>query len=67
MKEKSKKRVASRNQSHQNKSYQRYRHLDSPPCNILWTLLKMVKERTKTKGPKEKEINDDSHGFTPER
>ena len=36
-------------------------------CKIIWTILKMNKERTQTDGPKNKEINDDPQGLIPKR
>ena len=57
MKEKNKKRVqqtnerASRNQVLQPKSHHRDKHLGSPPCKILETVLKIDKKVSQTYGP----------------
>ena len=51
----------SRNQTLQQKSHQRNKHLDCSPCKILRTILKMDKERNQTNG-----LND-AQGLTSEK
>ena len=57
----------SRNQALQQKSHQRGKHLGSPPCKILVTILKMDERGTQTNGPENKKIDDDTQGLTSER
>ena len=55
------------NQTLQQKSHQRNRHLDSTPFKILRTILKKDPRGTLTNGSKDKEINDSEQGFMTER
>ena len=58
---------ASRNQAQQPNSHQRDKHLDSLPCKILSTILKMDNGATKTNGPKDKKIDEYVQGFISKR
>ena len=49
------------------KSHQRNKHLVSPPCNVLWTILNMEKGIIQGKGHKDKEIKIKALGLSPER
>ena len=56
------------NQNRQQISHQRKKYLGNSNCKItLWTLLKMVKGRTRINGPKNKETDNDARGLTHER
>ena len=57
----------SRNQTRLYKSYQMNNHSASSPCKIFWTILKMDERRTQTNGPEDKETDDDTQCFIPER
>ena len=43
------------------------KHMDSPPCKLLGTILKMNKEGAQTNVPKDKKIDDDTQGLTSEK
>ena len=47
--------------------HQRNKHLDSIPCKILGTILKMDKGITQTNGQVNKKVDNDEQGFTSER
>ena len=48
----------------QHNSYQRNKHLVSPPCEIHRTILEMNEEKTQINRPKDKKIDDNSQSFT---
>ena len=57
-----KNKKTSQNQTLPQKSHQRDKHQDSPPCKILRTILNMDKGRTQTNGPKKKNVNNNAQG-----
>ena len=61
MKEKTKKYLRrTRKLLETKKSHQKNKHLSSPPCKIIGTILKMDKGRTQTNGPPDKKVDDDA-------
>ena len=48
------------NQTISEKSHQRNKHLDCPPCKIHRTILKADEGRTSTNGPKNQKTHDDA-------
>ena len=58
----------SRNKARQQKSYQRNKHLCSPPCKILCApFFKKDKKGTQSNRPKDQETEDDTQSLTLER
>ena len=53
------------NQALRQKSHQMNKHLGSPPCKMLETILKINKGEILTNERKDKEINDYARGLTP--
>ena len=59
-----KKKKTSRNQISQQNSHQSNKYLGSPPCGILWIILKLDKRGTQTNRTKYKEIDEHAQGVT---
>ena len=57
----------SRNKTLLLKCHQRDKHLGSPFCKILWTILNVDKKGTQKNEPEDKEIGNYAQGLTPEK